>query len=98
MTTNEGASLNVPKLIYIEVDGLLGMFNHRIKFDENWDFCILYGPNGVGKTRLLELIKAALSFDIVTLGQIPFRAATFAFNNGLELRAESPTSIADSDE
>ncbi|MDA0364402.1 MAG: hypothetical protein O3B31_02680 [Chloroflexi bacterium] len=70
------------RLVGISVNGLLWRFNHRIEFPAEWDFLILHGPNGVGKTRLLELLHAVFSGRPDRLTRIPFVDATLTFNDG----------------
>ena len=49
------------RLIRVSVQGLLGQYHHEFDFPMDHEFVILHGPNGVGKTRLLELISDSLS-------------------------------------
>lgn len=83
------------KLIRLEVDGLLGQFDHRVPFPASWEFVIVHGPNGVGKTKLLELIRAALTPDPRRLSQIPFETARFWFDDKttLEVRRTGQMSL-----
>ena len=73
---------NKQQLIKISVDGLLGRFDHEIDFDPDWRFLILHGPNGVGKTRLLELLHSVFTGRHSRLANIPFYRARFEFQNG----------------
>lgn len=75
------SGVTLPDLVSIQVRNLLGQFDHEISFDQSWRFVIIHGPNGVGKTKLLELIDAALSLRLARIGKIPFDSATFRFNN-----------------
>jgi ABC-type lipoprotein export system ATPase subunit len=80
----------MPRLTLVEARGLLGEFDHRIGFPAEWDFVIVYGPNGVGKTKLLESIKALLSLETYALGRAPFTHLRLDFDDGHELRAIKP--------
>ena len=71
------------KLIKISVEGLLGRFDHEIHFNPDWQFLILHGPNGVGKTRLLELLHSVFTSRFSRLASIPFSAARFDFQDGM---------------
>ena len=73
------------KIVQITVDGLLGRFNHSIEFDPDWRLLILHGPNGVGKTRLLELIYAVFSQRYGRLTRIPFHRVEFTFNDNYKI-------------
>jgi hypothetical protein len=85
------------RLVTIGVQGLLGQFDHEITIQPDWNFLILHGPNGVGKTRLLELIAHTFQLRVQRLLQSPFRSATFAFSDGTELSVEKELLIHASD-
>jgi ABC-type lipoprotein export system ATPase subunit len=72
----------MPKLISVKVKRLLGRFDHEIMFDPEWEFVILYGPNGVGKTKLLELVYAVSSNQLERLLNMPFQTASLAYDDG----------------
>jgi len=72
-------------LVGLKVTGLLGQFDHTIEFPEYWDFIILHGPNGVGKTKLLELIEAVSNGASYLLRQLPFESASLYFSDGKTL-------------
>jgi predicted ATP-binding protein involved in virulence len=76
-----------PKLVRVQVDKLLGQFDHEIKFPAEQDFAIIYGPNGVGKTKLLELIEAAIKQESQRIITIPFKALTLSFDDNARLTA-----------
>ncbi|WP_326722025.1 AAA family ATPase [Streptomyces sp. NBC_00243] len=75
----------MPELVDLEVRGLLGRFDHRIKFPKDQGFVILYGPNGIGKTKLLELIFATFNAKFMEVERIPFHSARFKFSDGHKL-------------
>lgn len=76
----------MPNLTSVAVERLLGQFDHSFDFPEDWEFVILHGPNGIGKTKLLELINATLGGNPLKLATIPFERATFSFDDGAVLR------------
>ncbi|WP_310725090.1 AAA family ATPase [Streptomyces sp. N2A] len=78
-----------PKLTEVSVQGLLGRFNHTIKFPAEQEFVIVYGPNGIGKTKLLELISNTFSLKMGRVSGTPFAQALFSFNNGARLTMEN---------
>ncbi|WP_411098258.1 AAA family ATPase [Streptomyces sp. x-45] len=83
--------MNSPKLIEVSVTGLLGRFNHTIPFAQSDEFVILYGPNGIGKTRLLELISNTFSARVARIARTPFETAIFKFEDGTRLTLENPS-------
>lgn len=93
---------NQPLLTKVEVYGLFGHFDHQISFPPDWDFVIIHGVNGVGKTMVLDLIKCLTTGDIYRLAQIPFHAATLTFEDKTKLevervRTEEPVRSRDAD-
>ncbi|MFJ2752388.1 AAA family ATPase [Streptomyces sp. NPDC087297] len=88
MSSDAGQKSLERKLVRVEVTQLLGRFDHEVEFPAGRDFVILHGPNGIGKTRLLELIAATFSLDVMGISEIPFRAAYFEFNDGHLLTVE----------
>ena len=40
----------------IKIKNLFGMFNYTLNFNYDEKITILYGPNGIGKTVILNLI------------------------------------------
>lgn len=73
------------RLVRVKVSGLLGRFNHEVDFPSEWEFLILHGPNGVGKTRLLELISHTMNLRSQRLIAMPFENAMFSFTDGTHL-------------
>jgi AAA domain, putative AbiEii toxin, Type IV TA system len=76
-------------LINVKVFGLLGRFDHEIQFERDWEFVIIHGPNGVGKTKILELIDAVSSNHLTRLIDFPFHAAEFQFSDGSQIALTS---------
>lgn len=64
---------------------VLGEYTHEISFPENDDFMIVYGPNGVGKTKFLEIIRALSQIDGGTLQTLPFDTASLYYSDGTVL-------------
>ncbi|MDG5807511.1 AAA family ATPase [Streptomyces ossamyceticus] len=73
------------RLIRAEVEGLLGRFKHVVKLAPDQEFVILYGPNGIGKTRLLELINATFNGRFLEIIQVPFDSLTLTFEDRTKL-------------
>lgn len=65
------------RLSEVVIDGFWG--NHRVEFSVNSDVTFLIGVNGSGKSTVLSLIGAALTNDLETLSQTPFRTIELAF-------------------
>lgn len=83
----------VRRLISARADGVLGEFTHSFDFKASGEFAIVYGPNGVGKTRVLEIINALCNMNLMRLSLLPFRSAELNFSDEsrLEVRRTSGT-------
>ena len=64
---------SVKKLVKATVSGLFGQYEHSIDFEKSNDFVIVYGPNGVGKTKFIQIVCATQSLDYGLLQSMPFR-------------------------
>ena len=67
--------------IYIE--GLYGLYNYTLDFTQGEDkrLKIITGPNGYGKTTILQLIYALLGKDTDAFYQIPFSEVVFSIDD-----------------
>lgn len=67
--------------IYIE--GLYGLYNYTLDLTQGEDkrLNIITGPNGYGKTTVLQLIYALFSKDTDVFYQIPFSRAEFSIDD-----------------
>ncbi|MFF9542704.1 AAA family ATPase [Streptomyces albidoflavus] len=76
-------------LTRVRVEGLFGRFNHKVDFPEGDTFVIVHGPNGVGKTRLLDLVSAlAWPVNFTELARTPFRSLELQFSDKSVLTVE----------
>ncbi|WP_434744571.1 AAA family ATPase [Streptomyces sp. A-14] len=76
-------------LTQVNVTGLLGRFTHTVDFPATDEFVIVHGPNGVGKTMLLDLISAmSWPVDFTKIARVPFRALQMSFSDGSHLAVE----------
>ncbi|MBB1253826.1 ATP-binding protein [Streptomyces sp. OF3] len=78
-------------LTQVKVTGLLGRFTHTVNFPATDEFVIVHGPNGVGKTMLLDLISAvSWPVDFSKIARVPFRILQMCFSDGSQLTVEKP--------
>lgn len=87
-----------PKLVEVSVTKLLGRFNHTVTFPPEDEFVILYGPNGIGKTRLLELISNTFANRMAKVARTPFDTSTFTFEDGTRLTIENSRALLDDED
>lgn len=69
--------------------GVLGEYDHHIELRSDDDFLIIYGPNGVGKTKFLEIIHALSKLDGHALSQLPFTKARLTYSDGTRIEADT---------
>lgn len=74
--------VQVVKLVKATVLGLFGRYSHSIEFGSEDEFLILYGPNGVGKTKFLEIIFSSASLNYFALEPLPFSFAELVYSDG----------------
>lgn len=73
------------KLVKATVSGLFGQYEHSIDFQKSNNFVIIYGPNGVGKTKFIEIIHASQSLNHFLLQSMPFSSAELKYSDGTYL-------------
>lgn len=76
---------SVKKLVKATVSGLFGQYEHSIDFQKSNDFVIVYGPNGVGKTKFIQIVCAAQSLDYGLLQAMPFSTAELRYSDNVRL-------------
>lgn len=74
-------------LVSASATGVLGEYQHEFKIADNDEFVIIYGPNGVGKTKFLEIVNALSDLRGFLLCQLPFDEATLRYSDGSTLSA-----------
>jgi len=70
------------RLISFVAESLFGIFNHRVKLNQEERVTIIYGPNGFGKTTLLRLVRGFFSNDFEVFGSVPFKLFSMTFDDG----------------
>lgn len=61
------------RITSVVVKQLLDYFDHEVVFPAEWSYLLLYGPNGVGKTKLLELLHCLYKCNFEGVVAIPFQ-------------------------
>lgn len=83
------------KLSKVEAEGVLGEYKHKVEFSNSKPFVIIYGPNGIGKTKFLEIIYAASNINVRMLKDLPFRKVKLVYDDGTELSIAKTYSSSD---
>ncbi|MXY54519.1 MAG: AAA family ATPase [Gammaproteobacteria bacterium] len=73
------------KLVGVDVEGLFGIYDHRIDLNVDDRVTILHGPNGVGKTTILKMIDALMGNRLEYFGAVPFSRFRLRFVDGASL-------------
>ena len=76
------------KVRRIDIIGLLSKYDHSINFSQQNPFVIIHGPNGVGKTKFLEIVDALSNLRWRTLQKYPFELARIVYSNESILKVE----------
>ena len=76
------------RLHRVEVDGLFGLYDHRIDLALNDRVTFLHGPNGVGKTTILKMIDAVLTDRFDYFRSTRFKRLLLGFDDGAELELD----------
>ena len=74
------------RLQHIRVTKLFGLFDHAIPVRLNDRITIIHGPNGFGKTAILQMVEALLTNQFSTFRRVPFSTFSVAFEGGTELQ------------
>ena len=86
------------RLERIEVDNLFGTYDHRIELNLEDRVTLLHGPNGVGKTVVLQMINALLRKHFDYFRTIPFSRFLLGFDDGSTLTLTAPAAGQENNE
>lgn len=86
-----------PSLSAVAVDRLFGLFDHKIELHRGEGVTIIHGANGVGKTRILQLLASLPRLRLGALRRTPFERLMLHFSAGesLEVFREGTARSAD---
>ncbi len=76
------------RIATIKVDDLFGIFDHRIALNLDDRMTIIHGPNGFGKTTLLQMLDALFHRRYTELRNVPFEGFEITFEDGSALWVE----------
>ncbi len=76
------------RLAEFKIDGLFGLYSHRIVLNIEERITIVIGPNGRGKTVCLKFIEALFGKQFAYFMEIPFLKADFVFTGGERISIE----------
>ncbi len=76
------------RITKISVTGLFGLFNHEIPLNQESQITIIHGPNGVGKTVLMQLVHGLFHYEYEYIASIPFEQLQLEYDDGNILTVE----------
>lgn len=71
--------MNITK---VTISKLFGIFNHEISFNQDSGVTIILGENGIGKTKILEVVNAVFNNDFNFLIDLEFENLSISFDSG----------------
>ncbi|MYB33660.1 MAG: AAA family ATPase [Gammaproteobacteria bacterium] len=77
------------RLTHIQARGLFGMYDHEIHLNMDDRVTLLHGPNGVGKTTLLQMVNALMSKNLSFFALIPMQSFTMHFHDSTKIELSS---------
>lgn len=77
------------KIKHFNIKGLYDTFDYDFEIDLSDDIFILTGPNGYGKTTILNIIRSLAEQDLYFLYQLSFRKIQIDFENNDSIRITS---------
>jgi Predicted ATP-binding protein involved in virulence len=79
----------------LDIYGLYGLYNYKLDFTEGEDhrLKIITGPNGYGKTTILQLIYALFCKDTDLFYQIPFSRVAFYYDDFIIQVVQTRTAV-----
>ncbi|MDY0387867.1 MAG: AAA family ATPase [Methanolobus sp.] len=69
------------KITQIKIKKLFGLYDHEIKLNSDERITIIYGPNGVGKTIILQMLRSIFNTKYDIFYKIPFEEFSIEFDN-----------------
>lgn len=86
------------RITKISVKGLFGMFDHEIPLNQESRITIVHGPNGVGKSVMMELVNSLFTYGYEYIAGIPFERFEIEFSGGGVQTIRKGLTINDEDE
>lgn len=85
MELEPDAALPLQRARSVRVKGLFGLYDHTIDLNLDERVTIIHGPNGVGKTKILQMVAALFGGDLRLFLRVEFESFRVEFLDGTEL-------------
>ena len=82
------------RLAKLEVTDLFNRYNHSIVFPTavgnapRPSFVVLHGPNGIGKTTILRMLRGIMQFELAFFFEVPFSRCALHFDTGEQIQLQ----------
>jgi predicted ATP-binding protein involved in virulence len=70
------------KLVSISIEKLFGQFDYTIELNQKENITILTGPNGYGKTTILNILYSIFNEEFAKIKMFKLERISFLFDNG----------------
>jgi ABC-type lipoprotein export system ATPase subunit len=77
------------KLSSVRIKNLFGQFDYNIELNQEEGITILTGPNGYGKTTILNIIWGLFNRSLNYIHSVPFKEINLSLDNGQTIRVKS---------
>jgi predicted ATP-binding protein involved in virulence len=74
------------KIRQVAIKNLFGYMDPKIALNTSESITIIHGPNGCGKTTILELVRAVFDTDMAYLRRVPYESIEICFDDGTKLQ------------
>ncbi|MDR0630629.1 MAG: AAA family ATPase [Holosporales bacterium] len=76
------------RLINLKINGLFDLFSYSIDLNQDEELTILTGPNGYGKTTVLNILYSLFNSRFYYFQKLVFKEIIFHFDNGYRLEVK----------
>ncbi|MES2829464.1 MAG: AAA family ATPase [Bacteroidota bacterium] len=76
----------------IKIENLFGIFSYNISFKKNSNILIITGPNGFGKTKVLNIIDNLFNRRFIYFKQLSFKKIIVTLEDNVQITIDKPES------
>ena len=91
MTTTDSKTSEGVRLQSLHIRGLFGLFDYDIDFPEGEQIRIITGPNGFGKTQVLNIIDALFNERLIYFYYLIYKTIEVKMSDGASVKIERLT-------
>lgn len=76
------------KIVSIKIDNLFEIFDYIIEYPQDENVLIITGPNGFGKTQILNIVYNLFQRNFVFFEELEFEKITISFDNNIKIEID----------